>query len=158
MRGEARAWYNSISKLVKEDWSLLKKSFLERYVPKESMQDLLEALQWLRQEDLQSYVFYEEAFLHLLSRLEISQEAGERLPDFVVKEYFVNGLCKDLQVKVLCEIPNTFCEAIQIARLRYKRLIYKTYGIEVKLPRWEPKRFEAITRDSPNMLTTRATM
>ena len=158
MRGEARAWYNSISKLIKEDWSLLKKSLLERYVPKESVQDLLEALQWLRQEDLQSYMFYEEAFLHLLSRLEISQEGGERLPDFVVKEYFVNGLCKDLQVKVLCEIPNTFCEAIQIARLRYRRLIYKTYGIEVKLPRWEPKRFEAITRDSPNMLTTRATM
>ena len=158
MRGEARAWYNSVSKLIKEDWSLLKKSFLERYVPKESVQDLLEALQRLWQEDLQSYVFYEEAFLHLLSCLEISQEGGERLPDFVVKEYFVNGLCKDLQVKVLCEIPNTFCEAIQIARLRYRRLMYKTYGIEVKLPRWEPKKFEAITRDSLNMVTTRATM
>ena len=104
------------------------------------------------------YVFYEEAFLHLLSRLEIYQEGGERLPNFVVKEYFVNGLCKDLQVKVLCEIPNTFCEAIQIARLRYRRLMYKTYGIEVKLPRWEPKRFEAITRDSSNMVTTGATM
>ena len=70
----------------------------------------------------------------------------------------MNGLCKDLQVKVLCEMPNTFCEAIQIARLRYRRLMYKTYGIEVKLPRWEPKRFEAITRDFPNMVTTRATM
>ena len=52
MRGEARAWYNNISKLIKEDWSLLKKSFLERYVPKESMQDLLDAMQWLQQEDL----------------------------------------------------------------------------------------------------------
>ena len=135
MRGEARAWYKSISKLIKEDWSLLKKSFLERYVPKESVQDLLQALQWLRQEDLQSYVFYEEVFLHLLSCLEISQEGGERLPE----EYFVNGLCKDLQVKVLCEIPNTFCEAIQIAGLRYRRLMYKTYGIEVKLPRWSLK-------------------
>ena len=46
-------------------------------------------------------MFYEEAFLHLLSRLEISQEGGERLPDFVVKEYFVNGLYKDLQLKVV---------------------------------------------------------
>ena len=36
--------------------------------------------------------------------------------------------------------------------------MYKTYGIEVKLPRWEPKRFEAITRDSPNMVTTGVTM
>ena len=36
--------------------------------------------------------------------------------------------------------------------------MYKTYGIEVKLPRWEPKRFEAITRDSTNMVTTGATM
>ena len=25
MKGEARAWYNNISKLIKEDWSLLKK-------------------------------------------------------------------------------------------------------------------------------------
>ena len=60
------------------------------------MQDLLENLQWLRQEDLQRYVLYEEEFLHLLSCLDLSQEGGERLPDFVVKEYFVNGLCKVL--------------------------------------------------------------
>ena len=65
------------------------------------LEPLKEALQWLQQEDLQSYVFYKEAFLHLLSCLEISQEGGERLRNFVVKEYFVNGLCKDLQVKVL---------------------------------------------------------
>ena len=50
-----------------------------------------------------------------LTHLDISQEGGERLLDFVVKEHFVNGLCKDLQVKVLYEIPDTFCEAIQIA-------------------------------------------
>ena len=36
--------------------------------------------------------------------------------------------------------------------------MYKTYGIEVKLPRWEPKRFETITRDSPNMVTIGVTM
>ena len=36
--------------------------------------------------------------------------------------------------------------------------MYKTYGIEVKLPRWEPKRFEAITRDSPNIVTIGATL
>ena len=58
MKGEARTWYDNISKLIKEDWSLLKKSFLERYAPRESVQDLLEALQWLRQEDLQRYVFF----------------------------------------------------------------------------------------------------
>ena len=36
--------------------------------------------------------------------------------------------------------------------------MYNTYGIEVKLPRWEPKRFEAVTRHSPNMVTTGVTM
>ena len=44
MKGEARAWYCSISKLIKEDWSLLKKSFLERYAPRDLVQDLPEAL------------------------------------------------------------------------------------------------------------------
>ena len=158
MKEEARTWYDNINKLIKEDWSLLKKSFLERYAPNNSMQDLLENLQWLRQEDLQSYVLYEEEFLHLLSCLDLSQEGGERLPDFVVKEYFVNGLCKVLQVKVLYETPNTFCEAIQVARLRYRRLMYKTYGIEVKLPKWKPTRCEAVTRDSPIMVATKSTV
>ena len=156
MKGEAKAWYNNIGKPIKEDWNLLKESFLERYAPKESVQDLLEALQGLQQEDLQSYVFYEEEFLHLLSRLELSQEYGERLPDFVAKEYFVDGLCKVLKVKVLCEMPDTFCEAIRVARLEYRRVMYKIYKIEVILPRWEPKRFEAITRGSPNMVAKKS--
>ena len=158
IKGEAKVWYNNISKPIKEDWSLLKESFLARYAPKESVQDLLEALQWLRQEDLQSYVFYEEAFLHLLSRLELSQVEGERLPDFVVKEYFLTGLCKNLKLKVVCEMPKTFGEAIQVARLKYRRLMYKIHKIEVILPKWEPKIFEAITRDSPNIVAKKSTM
>ena len=63
IKGEAKVWYNNISKPIKEDWSRLKESFLERYVPKESVQELLEALQWLQQTDLQSYSSYEKVFL-----------------------------------------------------------------------------------------------
>lgn len=45
MKGEAKAWYKNINKPIKEDWSLLRESFLESYESKESVQDLLEALQ-----------------------------------------------------------------------------------------------------------------
>ena len=66
----------------------------------------------------------------------------------MAKEYFVNGLWKDLKVKVLCKEPNTFCEAIRFARLKYRRLMFKVYKVEVKLPRWEPERLETATKES----------
>ena len=74
--------------------------------------------------------------------MELAKGDEERLPDFGAKEYFVSGLWKDLKVKVLCEEPSTFCEAIRFARLKYRRLMFKAYKVEVKLPRWEPKRLE----------------
>ena len=134
IKGEAKAWYNNISKPIKEDWSRLKESFLERYVPKETVQELLEALQWLQQTDLQSYSSYEEAFFHKLSCLELSHPKEERLPDFVIKEYFVNGLYRPLKLKVLCETPSSFNEAVQVARVKYRKLMYKLYKVEVRLP------------------------
>ena len=44
LKAESRAWYNGISKHIKEDWNLLRQKFFEQYNPKESIQDLLEAL------------------------------------------------------------------------------------------------------------------
>ena len=148
MKGEAKAWYNGICKFIKEDWDILKKSFLDRYAPKESIQDLLEALQWLQKNDLQSYGSYEETFLNLWSCLKLSQLEGESLLDFVIKEYFLNGLCEILKVKVVCEMPNTFNEAIQVAPVKYKRLMYKLHKIIVVLPQCEYKSFNAIVEAS----------
>ena len=106
-------------------------------MPKESVEDLLEALRWLHQEDLQTYEVYKQSFINLLTRLDLAQVEGERLPYFVVKEYFVAGLCKDLKIKVICDMPKTFNEAMQIARLKYQKLMYKLYKVEVRLPQWE---------------------
>ena len=42
LKAGAKAWYNGISnKHIKEDWKLLKQSFLDQYNPKESIDDLL---------------------------------------------------------------------------------------------------------------------
>ena len=73
-------------------------------------------------------------FFHKLSCLELSHTKEETLPDFVIKEYFVNGLYRPLKLKVLCEMPSSFNEAVQVARVKYQKLMYKLYKDEVRLP------------------------
>lgn len=62
MKGEAEWWYNNLDSVNKSNWSMLKKMFLDQYHPRESVQELWEALQRWQQEDLQSYIAYEKVF------------------------------------------------------------------------------------------------
>ena len=117
-------------------------------MPKESAKDLLETLKWLQQEDLQSYDSYERLFLDALFCLELSQMEDKRLPDVIIKEYFVNGLFKALKLKVVCEMPRTFNEAMQVARLKYQSLMYKLYKLEVPVPQRKYKSSKAIVKGS----------
>ena len=72
-----------------------------------------------QQGDLQGYEAYEESFLHYLSCLDQSLAEEERLPDMVVKQFFIYGLFGSLQEKVACKEPGTFKEALRVARQKY---------------------------------------
>ena len=54
---------------------------------------------------------------------QLAQMEGERLLDFVIKEYFVNGLFRALKIKVVCEMPKTFNEAMRVAQFKYQGLM-----------------------------------
>ena len=128
----AKNWYNSISKPIKEDWGFLVQSFPDRYLPKESIEDLLETLRWLHQEDIQSYEAYERSFLLSLSCLDQSLARNEKLPYMIVKQFFNDGLFWPLQKKVICKEPNNFKEALQVARQKYQSLMFKLYHEKVR--------------------------
>ena len=44
LKARAKVWYANISKPIKGNWDLLVQSFSNRYVPKEFVKELLEAL------------------------------------------------------------------------------------------------------------------
>lgn len=133
LRGEARDWYNGINKIIKEDWFALKEAFLNKFYAKESTEEVLSKLQCLPQEDLSSYRSYEEIFLALLAHLDMAWEEDGKMPDFLVKKYFVNGLFKNLREKVDCESPTNFNEAIQLTRKKFRKMMYKLYKVVVEI-------------------------
>ena len=85
-------------------------------VPKKTLGELWEELQQLRQDTLSAYDVYESSFLSLLTQLKETLKGGDFLPNSLVKDIFMNGLFCTLQSKVYCKFPNTFHDAVQIAR------------------------------------------
>lgn len=124
LKGEAREWYNRMTMPIKKDWNSLKEAFLNRFSPKPTCEDLWKRLQQLQQGDLRGYDSYERSFLGLLIQLQTMWEREGRMPDMIIRETFVNGLFKTLQDKVRCKFPNTFDEALQIARAKNRKLMY----------------------------------
>lgn len=120
----AREWYYGIDKSVKEDWCALKGAFLDKYCPKESMEQIWKKLQQLRQETIGDYDSYEGNFLHALVQLEAVWDCSHHMPDMLVKEAFMNGLFHTLQDKVRSRVPSTFREALQVAREKHRKLMY----------------------------------
>ena len=53
------------------------------------------------------------------------------LLDFLVKKYFVDGISKNRNKKVDLESHKNFHEAIKIARIKFRRMMYKLYKIDV---------------------------
>ena len=70
------------------------------------------------------------------------------MPNVVIKEYFVNGLFKDLKLKVVCEMPRTFNEAMQVPYLKYQSQMYRLYKLEVPLPQRKYKSLKATIEGS----------
>ena len=131
LRGKAREWYASISKHIKEDWSHLRRAFLDEFSPKDTPEEIWEKLQQLRQDNLCRYVFYESNFLALLQSLDAVWGGEQRVPEFLIKEIFLNGLFKSLKDKVCCKFPSSFNEAIEIARTKHRRLMYPLHTLGV---------------------------
>ena len=128
LRSEAREWYNGINKSTKEDWIALKEAFLNAFSPKKTLGELWEELQQLRQDTLSAYDVYESSFLSLLTQLKEALKGCDFLPNSLVKDIFMNGLFCTLQSKVYCKFPNTFHDALQIAREKHRRMMYLTQG------------------------------
>ena len=115
LRSGARVWINNLESHLKQEWHILKANFIACVEVKKSTQDLLEALQQLKQQTLQDYEQYEEAFFLRLLRLDSAQEEEEKLPEFIIKHYFINGLVTPLRNKVDCDKHDTFAEIVQVA-------------------------------------------
>ena len=125
----SKTWYNGINKSSKEDWGSLKEAFSLEFFHKESMEDVWKRLQHLRQEAETTYQAYEGRFLELLTQLNALFGEGVCIPHSLVKEAFLNGLSPKLQYKVKTKFPATFEEALQVARIKQKRLMY-SLGME----------------------------
>ena len=63
--------------------------------------------------------------LKFLLQLKEALKGYEVMLDSLIKEYFVNGLYRPLKLKVLYETPSSFNEAVQVARVKYQKLMYK---------------------------------
>lgn len=105
LRSEAREWYNGINKSTKEAWSTLKEEVLNTFSPKKTISKLWEELQQLHQDTLSGYDSYESSFLALLTQIKEALKGDEVVPDFLVREFFLNGLFYTLQNKVRCKFP-----------------------------------------------------
>ena len=75
-----------------------------------------------------TYDVYESSFLSLLTQLKESLKGCEFLPNSLVKDIFMNGLFCTLQSKVCCKFPNTFHDALKIARKKHRRMMYLAQG------------------------------
>ena len=157
LRGEAKEWYNH-SKFIQHEWTALKEVFLARFSPKPTVEDLWKRLQELHQDDLRGYNSYERSFLGILMQLQTSWEGGGKVPDMFIRETFLDGLVETLQEKVRCKFPSTFEEAIQIARAKYRKLMYPLVKLGIVsevLPSQAPYEFCSRHTSFPGCVTTK---
>ena len=122
MRDEAKFWFQGLTAKEKADWGTLKDSFLIRYVTDNTPEKLWQKLTYLQHDNLGSYFTYEAQFVKLWTEREASLNEGERAPNFLQKERFLAGLNTLLQEKVRAKFPETFEEARQVARAKYRKL------------------------------------
>ena len=85
-------------------------------------------MQQLQQDTRSAYDVYESSFLSLLIQLKEALKGCDFLPNSLVKDIFMNGLFCTLQSKAYCKFPNTFHDALQIAREKHRRMMYLTQG------------------------------
>ena len=130
LRENARSWYESQPSNVQRNLNALQQAFSLRFGKKDALEDVWERLQQLQQRTVSDYYLYEAKFLDILSQLDSMCAGSHRMPDMLIKEAFINGTFHSLQHKVRSNFPNTFEDALQIARIKHRKLMYSLGMVE----------------------------
>ncbi|MCO5582496.1 hypothetical protein L7F22_036393 [Adiantum nelumboides] len=125
LKDSAKNWFQNLEPGKKTNWETLKETFLSKYGGLDNPEHLWHRISSLHQTTSRTYLTYESQFLRLWAEWEASLAEGERAPNFLKKEKFLAGLFPDLQEKVKGKFPETFEEALQIARVKDQKLEYQ---------------------------------
>ncbi|MCO5592642.1 hypothetical protein L7F22_046645 [Adiantum nelumboides] len=134
LKDSAKNWFQNLEPGRKANWETLKETFLSKYGGLDNPEHLWHRISSLHQATSRTYLTYESQFLRLWAEWEASLAEGERAPNFLKKEKFLAGLFPDLQEKVKGKFPETFEEALQIARVKDRKLEYQAHTSRVEHP------------------------
>ncbi|MCO5553272.1 hypothetical protein L7F22_006793 [Adiantum nelumboides] len=134
LKDSAKNWFQNLEPGRKTNWETLKETFLSKYGGVDNPEHLWHRISSLHQATSRTYLTYESQFLRLWAEWEASLAEGERFPNFLKKEKFLAGLFPDLQEKVKGKFPETFEEALQIARVKDQKLEYQAHTSRVEHP------------------------
>ncbi|MCO5573994.1 hypothetical protein L7F22_027772 [Adiantum nelumboides] len=134
LKDSAKNWFQNLEPGRKTNWETLKETFLSKYGELDNPEHLWHRISSLHQATSRTYLTYESQFLRLWAEWEASLAEGERALNFLKKEKFLAGLFPDLQEKVKGKFPETFEEALQIARVKDRKLEYQAHTSRVEHP------------------------
>ncbi|MCO5549168.1 hypothetical protein L7F22_002635 [Adiantum nelumboides] len=134
LKDSAKHWFQNLEPGRKTNWETMKETFLSKYGGLDNPEHLWHRISSLHQATSRTYLTYESQFLRLWAEWEASLAEGERAPNFLKKEKFLAGLFPDLQEKVKGKFPETFEEALQIARVKDRKLEYQAHTSRVEHP------------------------
>ncbi|MCO5581998.1 hypothetical protein L7F22_035888 [Adiantum nelumboides] len=134
LKDSAKNWFQNLEPRRKTNWETVKETFLSKYGGLDNPEHLWHRISSLHQATSRTYLTYESQFLRLWAEWEASLAEGERAPNFLKKEKFLAGLFPDLQEKVKGKFPETFEEALQIARVKDRKLEYQAHTSRVEHP------------------------
>ncbi|MCO5611532.1 hypothetical protein L7F22_065785 [Adiantum nelumboides] len=134
LKDSAKNWFQNLEPGRKTNWETVKETFLSKYGGLDNPEHLWHRISSLHQATSRTYLTYESQFLRLWAEWEASLAEGERAPNFLKKEKFLAGLFSDLQEKVKGKFPETFEEALQIARVKDRKLEYQAHTSRVEHP------------------------
>ncbi|MCO5569167.1 hypothetical protein L7F22_022877 [Adiantum nelumboides] len=134
LKDSAKNWFQNLEPERKTNWETLKETFLSKYGGLDNPEHLWHRISSLHQATSRTYLTYESQFLRLWAEWEASLAEGERAPNFLKKEKFLAELFSDLQEKVKGKFPETFEEALQIARVKDRKLEYQAHTSRVEHP------------------------
>ncbi|MCO5597841.1 hypothetical protein L7F22_051925 [Adiantum nelumboides] len=134
LKDSAKNWFQNLEPGRKTNWETFKETFLSKYGGLDNSEHLWHRISSLHQATSRTYLTYESQFLRLWAEWEASLAEGERAPNFLKKEKFLAGLFPDLQEKVKGKFPETFEEALQIARVKDRKLEYQAHTSRVEHP------------------------
>ena len=133
LKEEARVWFQALDPTQRAEWEGLKAAFLRRFQRANSAEELWQRLLALHQIDPHGYATYEEGFLKLWGQWSDSLNPGERAPNCLQKDRFISGLYPLLREKVKSKFPNTFEDALRIAREKNRKILYQAQAGQLAL-------------------------